>query len=168
MAEQKVVVGRFGSPYGIKGWIKVISYTDPIENILSYLPWFIVKDRVSSALEKVVGKRHGKALIVKLDFCDSPEVARTFTNIDIAVDRNQLPALPEEEYYWIDLIGLNVLNQQDEDLGSVERLFETGSNDVLVVTDANGKKHYIPYTADVIVKVDLDEKIMRVDWDASF
>jgi 16S rRNA processing protein RimM len=115
-----------------------------------------------------VGKLHGKLLIVHFDSCNSPEEAKAFTNLEIAVDRSQLPALPKEEYYWVDLIGLVVLNQQGINLGAVERLFATGSNDILIVKETCGKERYIPYTDDVVKNVDLAEKTILVDWDAAF
>ena len=122
MAKQ-VVVGRFGSPYGIKGWIKVISFTDPIDHLLDYLPWTIIKDKNHIILEKVKGKVHGKNLVVQLERCHDREMAQTFTNLDIYIDRKQLPTLSNEEYYWIDLIGLKVINQEQQELGIVKNLF---------------------------------------------
>jgi 16S rRNA processing protein RimM len=152
----------------VKGWVKLHSYTNPIENLLDYLPWYITKAKQELCIEKIVGKRHGKLLIVHFDSCNSPEEAKEYTNLDIAVDRSQLPVLSKEEYYWVDLIGLVVLNQEGITLGTVERLFETGSNDVLIVKEENGKERYIPYTDDVVQKVDLAEKKLLVDWDEDF
>lgn len=163
-----VGIGRFGSPYGIKGWIKVISYTDPIEQILSYLPWHIVKNGQNVVLTKVNGKQHGKNMIVKLPSCSDRNEAMTYTNIEIFIERSQLPKL-EEGYYWVDLIGLSVVNQQGVSLGTVESIFATGSNDVLVVAgEGGGKQHYIPYTDHAVINVDLTKKQIEVDWDPDF
>lgn len=163
----KVAVGRFGSPYGVKGWLKVISYTDPIDQILNYLPWLIIKGNHTLSLEKVKGKIHGKNLVVNLEGCVDREQAKTFTNIEIYINRSQLPLL-QDEYYWIDLVGLAVINEQQINLGKVDSLLATGSNDVLIVKDDDGKERYVPYLAHVVLKVDLIAKTMLVDWDANF
>lgn len=163
----KVAVGRFGSPYGVKGWLKVISYTDPMDQILSYLPWFIIKDNHMLSLEKVKGKIHGKNLVVNLEGCGDREQAKMFTNIEIYINRSQLPLL-QDEYYWIDLVGLTVINEQQINLGKVDSLLATGSNDVLIVKDDEGKERYIPYLTHVVLEVDFIAKTMLVDWDANF
>jgi 16S rRNA processing protein RimM len=164
----EVAVGRFGSPYGVKGWIKVVSFTDPIEQILSYQPWFIIKDHNRLSLERIKGKVHGGHLVVQLPDCLDRDIAKTYTNIDIFVARNKLPQLSTDEFYWVDLIGLTVFNQQLINLGTVDNLLATGSNDVLIVVDAEGKERYIPYLDNVVLKVDLVEKTILVDWGADF
>lgn len=163
-----VAVGRFGSPFGVRGWIKVISFTDPIEQILTYSPWYIYKDNSWLVLDKVKGKAHGNHLVVHLNGSHDRDIAKTYTNLEIVIERQQLPALPPEEYYWVDLIGLAVVNLQGILFGKVDHLFGTGSNDVLVVEDANQKERYIPYTHQVIIDVDLPNKKIVVDWDPDF
>ncbi len=162
-----VIIGKFGSPHGIKGWVKVISYANPIENILNYLPWKVYQAEEEILLEKVTGKVQGKNLIVSLAGCHDRDQAKTYTNLEIFIDRSQLPPSEENEFYWVDLIGLTVFNQAQEKLGVVDSLFATGSNDVLVVKDLSGREHYIPYLANVILDVDLNNKKMQVDWDLS-
>lgn len=163
----KIAVGRFGSPFGIKGWIKVISYTDPIEQILQYVPWYLDKDP-KKVLKNVKGQLHGKQLIVHLNDCHDRDQAKAYTNLEIYINREQLPSLSEEEYYWHDLLGLEVINQQNILFGKIKNIFATGSNDVLVVEDENGKERYLPYIEGVIIKVDLQKKQLSVDWDADF
>lgn len=166
--ENQVAVGRFGSPYGVKGWIKIISYTDPIERILDYLPWYIVRGNTKFLLTAVKGKIHGDNLIVQFKDCQDRDIAKTYTNLEIYIDREQLPPLSDDEYYWVDLIGLQVFNREEEKLGEVVHLFSTGSNDVLIVKDDTGKERYIPYLQNVILNVDLAKKKLTVDWDATF
>jgi 16S rRNA processing protein RimM len=166
--ESWVAVGRFGSPIGVKGWLRVISYANPPENILNYLPWYAFKEGVKVFIEQAKGKWQGQTLVVKIDSCHDRDTAKTFTNLEIYIDRKQLPALNEEEYYWIDLIGLRVFNQEQIELGVVDSLLATGANDVLIVKEPNGKKRYIPYIDQVIVAVDLESKRLQVDWDAAF
>lgn len=164
----ELAVGRFGSPFGVKGWIKVISYTQPIEQILNYLPWYIFKDNTKQVLKNVKGQLHGKNLIVWLPQSLDRDIAKTYTNLEIYIDKAQLPSLSGEEYYWVDLVGLSVTNQEAIELGTIESLFTTGSNDVMVVKDSTGTERYIPYIEDVVLKVDIKNKTMRVDWDAEF
>lgn len=163
----QIILGKFGSPYGIKGWLKVISYTDPIENLLSYLPWTVIKAGEHLVIEKVKGKVHGKNLIVQFDSCLDRDIAQTYTNLEIYVKREQLPATSEDEYYWVDLIGLTVVNIAQENLGKITGLFSTGANDVIVANDDKAER-YIPYIKDVIQEVDLKNKRIIVDWDPSF
>jgi 16S rRNA processing protein RimM len=165
---KRIALGRFGRPHGIKGWIKVISYTNPIERILEYKPWHIVKHEEKYLLEKIIGNVQGNHLVVQIDPSLDRDSVRSYTNLEIYVERTQLPLLPEEEYYWVDLIGLTVINCEKENLGDVERLFNTGSNDILVVKEKNGKERYIPYIEGTILNVDLLKKEMIVDWDSTF
>lgn len=165
---KKIVVGRFGSPYGIKGWIKVISFTDPKTQILEYKPWYIQSGDTQKVIELINSKLHGNNLVAQIAQCFDRNEAATYTNLDILIERGQLPQLSNDEYYWVDLVGLIVLNLQQELLGKVEELFSTGSNDVLIVIDDSGKQRYIPYIDNVIIDVDLAARKLVVDWDASF
>ena len=105
-------------------------------------------------------------VIVKLPNCDSPEEARNFTNIKIAIWSKQLPKLQTNEYYWSELIGLKVVNSQGLDLGVIQDLTATGANDVLIVI--GDCKRLIPYISKVILEVELIKKIVRVDWEQDF
>jgi 16S rRNA processing protein RimM len=164
-----IIVGRFGSPYGIRGWVKVISYTDPIEKILDYSPWQINRKGKWQLVNIVTGKPHGKNIIVSIADCTNPEQVQAYTNCEIAVERDQLPEPAEDEYYWVDLLGLTVINAQQEILGKVERLLATGANDVLVVIDEEtGKQRLIPYINHVIIEVNLAAKRLVVDWESAF
>ncbi|KPJ67386.1 MAG: hypothetical protein AMJ43_03755 [Coxiella sp. DG_40] len=161
--QNKIIIGRFGSTYGIKGWIKIISFTDPKVKILQYQPWWIKKNQQWQQIDIEDSKCHGKNIIVKLHDIDNCDQAKTYTNIDINIQHDQLPKLPKDEYYWSDLEGLTVLDKSGKKLGIVDHLIETGSNDVLVIK--NGKQHLIPYIDNVIIKVDLKKKIIKVDWE---
>jgi 16S rRNA processing protein RimM len=161
-----LVVGRFGKTYGVSGWIKVISFTTPQENILKFQPWLIQKKDEWEEFYFEASKKHAGGVIVKLPSCNSPEEARYFTNINIGIRREQLPKLPANEFYWDDLIGLDVVNKEGVNLGKIEELIATGSNDVLVVM--GDRKRLIPYISNVIIKVDLSSKSVSVDWGEDF
>lgn len=162
----KIIIGRFGQSYGIKGWLKVHSFTDPIDNILQYLPWQVQRHGQWQNVQITEGKRQGKYILVKIEGCDTPELAKTYTQSDIAIDRQQLPTLSQDEYYWSDLIGLRVINQAGIEFGTVDSLLETGANDVLVITGDH--RRLLPYTSDVIKQIDLVQGIIIVNWDADF
>jgi 16S rRNA processing protein RimM len=163
-SDEFVVVGKIGAPYGIKGWVKIHSFTEWTTDIFDYVPWYLEEAGYWKAFEIVNGKEHGKALIVKLAGFDTPEQVRVLTGKKIAINRTQLPPLKKNEYYWRDLIGLTVINQHGAVLGTISHLLETGSNDVLVVK--NDKEHAIPYLpGSVVVSVDLVNREMRVIWE---
>lgn len=160
-----VVIGKLGSTYGIRGWLKVFSFTEGVQDILQYSPWYLESSAGWQTIEVKDGREHGKLVVAKLKGYDTPEQARLLTGKQIAVKRSQLPALQKNEFYWTDLVGLTVINQHGETLGEIAYLMETGSNDVIVVK-VNGKEYGIPYLPDtVITQIDLANKIMRVNWD---
>lgn len=163
--ETYITVGKVGSTYGIRGWLKIQAYTELGASLLEHKPWYLSKGNNEwSRIEIEEGRLHGNDIIVKLAGIDTPEEARRFTGQFIAITRSQLPNLNEHEYYWTDLIGLTVVNTQGIVYGTVAYLIETGSNDVLVV---KGDKEYaIPYLyGTVIVKVDLEKQQILVDWE---
>lgn len=170
---QETVVGRITSVFGVKGWLKVYSYTDPLEGILKYRNWTAVFDgkRVPVTLEE--GRRHGPGIVVKLRGVDDRDLALTYCGADLVVPTSDLPPLPEGEYYWHQLEGLVVESVEGENLGRVSHLIETGSNDVLVVQaterSIDQRERLIPYLPGQVVKsVDLTEGLIRVDWDVEF
>ena len=176
MSEQKerIVVGKLGSTYGIRGWLKVFSYTDNPESIFDYSPWFIEHKGEWVEYKVESWKRHNKGMVAKLDGLDVREDANLLTNFEIFIDPAVLPELSEEEFYWRELFGMQVVTTQGYDLGQVTDMLETGSNDVLVVKanlkDAFGQKErLIPFLEEqVIKKVDREAQRIEVDWDPGF
>ncbi len=159
-----IIIGKFGSTYGIQGWIKVQAYTEFGADILEYLPWSLLRNRAWTPIQIESGKTYGNGIIVKLQGINTPEEARFLTGLAIGIPRSRLPRLKENEYYWSDLVGLTVINQRGETLGKVINLMETGSNDVLVVK--GDKEHAIPYLpGKVITRIDLDKQEIHVDWE---
>ena len=161
-----VIVGNFGKVFGVRGWIKVNSFINPPKNILDFKPWLINKNNSWEEIYFEASRIHATNIIVKLPNCDSPEEARNFTNIKIGVWRKQLPKLKTDEYYWTDLVGLQVINLNKIDLGVVQSLTATGANDVLIVV--GDRKRLIPYISSVIINVDLVKKVINVDWETDF
>ena len=164
---QRVPVGRISGIYGVKGWVRVYSYTQPRENILNYSPWLLYSGRQWRAVEVLEGRRQGAGVIARLAGCEDRDAARGLMETEIAVHRSQLASSGADEYYWVDLIGLRVVNLQGIDLGRVRGLLETGAHDVLVVN--NGRERLIPYVRDAVVTaIDLEAGCLQVDWDADW
>jgi len=158
-----VELGRIGAPHGVRGWVRIFSDTEPPENILRYRPWLV--DGVET--EVIEGHRHGKALVARLAGCEDREAAAALTGRRIAVYREQLPAPRADEFYWIDLEGLNVQTLAGADLGRVSHLFPTGANDVLVVEGE--RERLLPFIWEQVVKdVDFERRRILVDWDPDF
>lgn len=160
-----VKVGKIGSTYGIKGWLKIQSFTEFGASILDYSPWFLSNTPNNREIVNIEDSRpHGTGLIVKFVGFDNPEKARLLTGKTIEIERSQFPELPKNEFYWSDLVGLTVINKNGDILGKVSYLMETGSNDVLVV---KGEKEIaIPYMpGSVVLNVDLEKQEIQVDWE---
>lgn len=162
-----VEVGRFTGVYGVRGWVKVYSYTEPKENILEYNPWYVHTGGQWRSMEVAEGRVHGKGIVARLVGYEDRDAASLLTGAEIAIARDQLPPADPGEYYWVDLEGLKVINLDGIELGVVDHLFETGSNDVMVVK--GDRERLIPFIRDqVVIQVDLEHRTMRVDWDPEF
>jgi 16S rRNA processing protein RimM len=166
-ARKDINVGRISGVFGVKGWLKVFSFTDPRENILSYSPWLLKKGGEIKQLDVIDGALHGKAVIAQLDDIIDRDQAAGFVGWDIFITHNQLPETTEGEYYWSDLVGLKVETVEGVQLGVVDSLLETGANDVLVVQGE--RERAIPFLqGETIINIDLDAGTMIVDWDPEF
>lgn len=166
-SEKLVEIGRISGLFGVRGWVKVYSYTDPRENILRYLPWLLQSGSGGQTVQVVDGRVHGKGIIAHLEGIDDRDAATALIGKEIKVYRSQLPDAREGEYYWTDLVGLEVITLDGLEVGKVDYLVNTGANDVLVVKGR--QETLIPYISDQVVKkVDLEQGIITVDWDMEF
>lgn len=170
MAEQedkRVVLGRVSGLFGVRGWIKVFSGTDPREGITGYSPWQLrIRDEWRD-MKVEAGQRHGNNVVVKLAGIDDRDAAAGLLEAEIAVFRSQLPRAKAEEIYWADLEGLSVRTDAGIELGVVDHLIETGANDVLVLKGE--RERLIPFIRGQVVKqIDLDRRVLVVDWDPDF
>ena len=172
--QEPVVLGKLGSSHGIKGWLKITTYTDSVEGIFDYSPW-LIKDQGEWREVKVLQWRfQGKAVVASLEGVETRDQAQMLTNCEIAVTPQQIETLPEDEFYWRDLIGCEVVNTKGYNMGKVQEIVETGSNDVLLVKanakDGFGKaERMMPFvTEQFIIEVNLTEKQITVDWDPDF
>ena len=169
-----VTLGKVGAVYGIKGWLKIHSFTDDQEAILDYFPWSLKLGNKVQSVEITDWRKHNNGLVVKVAGIDDRDVAQKLVGSEIFVSEDALSDLPEGEFYWRDLIGMSVVTDKGYDLGQVSDIMETGANDVLVVKanlkDGFGKKErLIPYLMDqVILSVSTENKQICVDWDPGF
>jgi 16S rRNA processing protein RimM len=164
-----VVMGRIVGAQGILGWVKVQTFTEYLDGLLDYDEWYLGNDKQPwRKVDVLEANVHGKILVARLPGILDRTMAEQCKGLLVAVHRDSLPKQVEGEYYWSDLIGLKVINLAGESLGVVDTLLETGANDVLSVRDAQGKEMLIPFLASVIQQVSLDEKVIRVDWQADY
>jgi 16S rRNA processing protein RimM len=163
-----VMMGRVIAPYGVLGWLKIHPDTEVFDGLLDYKTWWLGKDDDWRELKVETAKIHNDVLVVKLQSINDRDAAFACKGKQIAVPRESLPKLKSDEYYWFDLIGLNVKNQQNVDFGKIVDVLATGANDVVVAKSDTGQERLMPYIAQVILDVDLNSKTMLVDWDADF
>jgi len=164
-ADKLLALGYISAVHGIKGWVKVHSWTRPMEAILDYQPWLLGEDK--RPVKIIDGRKQGKGLAALLPGFEDREQAATLVGLQIFVRRDQLPATAKDEYYWSDLEGLDVHTTKGEVLGRVERLMETGANDVLVIRGE--REHLVPFIqGQYVTRVDLEAGLIEVDWDPEF
>jgi 16S rRNA processing protein RimM len=169
LSEQELLhVGKISGVFGIKGWVKVFSFTGYREDILQYSPWQLKKNGVTKNIEIVAGQLQNQLVVAQLKGIDDRNAAESLIGWEIFIEKSQLPPVKENEYYWSDLIGLEVENAEGVILGVIDSLLETGANDVIVV-QGEERQHAIPFIqSQVVLEIDLAARKMRVDWDADF
>jgi 16S rRNA processing protein RimM len=164
MTTQPVVLGRIGGLFGVKGWVKVFSYTEPREAILNYPRWLLSERDGWREATVAEGQRHGKTVIARIDGYVDRDQAAELIGTEIAVRRDELPTAPTGQFYWSDLEGLRVVHRDGTELGRVAYLLETGANDVMVVQ--GDKERLVPFVMDeVVLGVDLADGRIDVDWE---
>ncbi len=155
-------MGRINAPFGIKGWVKIQPFTETLDALLDYPAWQIGKGSQWRDVDVEEASVHGDFIVAKLIGCNDRDAALALRGQEIAVNREELPDTEEGEYYWEDLVGLAVVNREGQELGKVSKLLETGANDVLVVKGE--KEILIPFVEAYVLKVDLAQGRIEVDW----
>ncbi len=166
---RRVLIGRIVGLYGVQGWLKIESWAEPRMRIFDYQPWLLgAAPGVGKEIAGVQGRTQGKGIVAQLPGVDDREQAAALIGTDIYVAREQLPPPAHDEYYWVDLEGLEVVTTQEVKLGRVSHLFATGANAVVVVRDGS-RERLIPFIQGSYVRsVDLSAGRMVVDWDPEF
>lgn len=169
-----VLLGCIGAPYGIKGWVKITTYTESPTSIFDYSPWQLVANGKVQDVEVAQWRQHGKGVIARFKHIEDRDDAARLTGQEIYVNEEQLADLGDDDFYWRELIGMEVKNVKGYHFGHVDALMETGSNDVLQVKanarDGFGKKErLIPLVdGDVIKNIDRETRLIEVDWEPDF
>ena len=159
-----VTLGRITGVFGVKGWVKVRSYTEPAEDVLDFLEWHVEVPRSGPrTLRPIEGRRHGKGLVARLQGVDDRDAAAALAHCDISVPRSHLPALGGRQYYWADLEGLEVVTTGGERLGRLDGFAETPANPVMIVVGE--RERLVPLVPRHLKDVDLDAGRIVVDWD---
>lgn len=174
--ETDLVIGQIAGVYGVKGWLKVKSFTEPADNILNYLPWKIESPAGLSVVEVDSHSRRPQGLVVHIAGIDDRDAASALARKMLYASADDLPALAESNYYWHQLLGLRVISTfggESVVLGRVANLMETGANDVLVVQgdehSIDAGERLVPYVPGQFVqRVDLVAGELWVDWDPDF
>lgn len=166
-----ILLGEISGVSGVTGWVKVFSHTDPRVKITDYKQWYLQeKGKDWKSVKLLNGRAQGKNIVAQLEGITTREQAEALKGAQIAINEEQLDALQENEYYWKDLIGLNVETTEGVNLGTIDWIFNTGSNDVITVKDSVEKvERLVPYIMDdVVISIDLESNLMVVDWDPEF
>lgn len=184
-----ILLGKLVGVWGVKGWLKVFSYTRPRKDIGNYKHWLLVsasaqKKHSNNKSAKIsvqrVDIRHcreqGKSIVAQIDGVNDPDQGKAFFGYEIYIEKSQLKPLPKGEVYWSDMIGCDVANKEGDVLGVVDSMLETGANDVLIVHKIQQKidvpdeiiEHLIPYSAEIVLSVDAKQKKILVDWGVDY
>ena len=164
--EKKLLVGKINGFFGVQGWVKIFSYTDSRRNILEYQPWYFIDNGAYKAIEITSGREQSKTIVAHIKGIDSRDKASQLIGKDLYIDKDQLPKLDGDEHYWHELNGFRVINKNGVDLGVVNYLVDTGSNNVIVTK--GDKEHWIPYIEPYLVSIDKQNRVITVDWDENF
>jgi 16S rRNA processing protein RimM len=158
-----VTLGRISGVFGVKGWVKVHSYTEPRDNVVAFRSWTLKLRSGERRVEVETGHAQGAGVVAKLRGLDDRDHARELIGADIVVDRSELPECAPGEYYWTDLEGLEVRTTDGQVLGTVDHLITTAGHDVLVL--AGKPERLIPFVPGrVIREVDLSAGRIVADW----
>ena len=157
-----VVLGRVGAPFGVQGWVKVSSYTDPASGIAGYRTWTLVRQGRSSVVEVLDSKRAGRGIAVQLAGVDTVEAARALTGAEVQVGRAELPPAEAGEFYLHDLVGLVASNREGQALGRVDSFLELPAHPVVVLK--GDRERLVPLVPDRIVEVNLETGRVVLDW----
>jgi 16S rRNA processing protein RimM len=158
-----IVMGRVAGPFGVKGWIRVQTFTGEPGSLGRFREWWIGGGDDWHKAEVEDWEVHGDHMVAKLAQCPEREAAAALRGKEIAVPRESLPATAENEYYQADLVGLEVVNRAGERLGTIDRIFSNGAHDIIAARDG-GAERLIPFIPQVVDEVDLGAREVRVDW----
>lgn len=165
-----LVLGRITAPFGVRGWVKVQLFADDPASLTRMPCWWICADEASADAawqeRRLSGSKvQGKVVVVRFEGIADRTAAEGLKGMYVGAPREALPEIAKDEFYWADLVGLEVINQAGEVLGRVAELMRSGAHEVLDVRDASGQRRLLPFVAAVVREVDLDGGRIRVEWE---
>lgn len=173
-----IEVGRIADAWGIKGWFKVLPHSADPEALFSSKRWFVMPSergaKTFTGVAKLViveAKIHSNTVVASARDVEDRTAAEALRGARIFVSRASFPTAEKDEYYWVDLIGLNVVNREGVELGIVKELLSTGAQTVLVMDyeqDGKTQERMIPFVSVYVDNVDLPGRRILVDWQADF
>ncbi|HET6629746.1 MAG TPA: ribosome maturation factor RimM [Woeseiaceae bacterium] len=166
-ASRAVTLGRISGLYGVRGWVRVFSFTEPREALLEYKHWLVGGPGAWTPVAVAEVRTHGRSLVARLAGTDDRDAAAAWVGADVAVPRERLPPTEQGEYYWADLEGLEVRHRDGRILGRVRRLLATGAHDVMGIRpEGQDREILVPFVpGEVVLAVDLDNGVIDVDWE---
>lgn len=165
-------IGQLKKPYGIKGWLWVFSDTDDRTAIFAMQPWYIKTAMGMKPLTVKAWREQGTGIVAQFEQIPDRNVAETMNGVTLWVEQDVLPETGEDEYYWSDLIGVQVFNEQDEYLGDIAEMFETGAHDIMRVAatsdSLDGEERLIPWHKQTVIEVDMSAKKIIAAWPSDY
>lgn len=161
-----VVMGRIAVPYGVKGWMKIQTFSELLDTLADYAEWYIKRGKDWQVYTVAEARVQSRFLVAALVGITDRDQALALKGCEVAVKRDSLPEAPEGEYYWSDLVGLNVVNLRGDAFGVIEQILEAGAHDVLEVRGE--RKHLIPFVGQIVRHVDLAAGTVQVDWELDY
>ncbi|NQZ52956.1 MAG: ribosome maturation factor RimM [Piscirickettsiaceae bacterium] len=170
MSEEFIPVGKISGIFGVKGWMKVFSFTEPRRNILAYSPLYISRKGEWVEAKISGGRAQGKGIVIGLVDITDPDQVLPLIGSELAITKKQLKPTAKDEFYWSELIGLEVINLRNEVLGQVKEILATGAHDVLLVQDKeHDVERLIPFVmGEIVEQVNLDDNVIRVNWELDY
>ena len=160
-----MVLGRVGAPFGVQGWVKVTSYTEPVAGIANYARWTLVRGGEQRQVRVLESKRAGQSIAVKLEGVETREAAQALTGAEVQVDRSELPQAGPKEHYLHDLLGLEAVNREGVPLGRVDGFLDLPAHPVAVLRDGT-RERLVPVVPERLVAVDRAAGRVTFDWHA--
>lgn len=161
--ETPVLMGRILGPYGVKGWLKIQPYSDRVDALSAYSSWWLQRDERWVQSEVSECKRHGDHLVARLAGCETREQAFVYRGAQVALPRAVLPATPPGEYYQSDLLGFQLRNREDAVIGTLVEFLDNAVHPIMRVDSPRGET-LVPFIPSVVDGVDVDAKLVWVDW----
>ena len=178
LPEDAIEVARIADAWGVKGWFKVVPHSADPEALFSAKRWFLQpSERGGKAFSGTVllnirqAKDHSDTVVAWAEGVDDRDAAEALRGARVFVPRSSFPSTGTDEYYWVDLIGLQVVNREGVALGEVRELMSTGPQTVLVLDyeqDGKAQERMIPFVSAFVDKVELAEKRITVDWQPDY